>query len=65
MVARGNQWSPRTNSDAHFKVLRIITTYNGYTGQNVSITSNFPLSSTKSMVARGTNGHQGQTVMHI
>ena len=37
----------------------------GITGQKMPQTSNSPLSPTKLMVARATNGNQGQTMMHI
>ena len=37
----------------------------GITGQKMPQTSNSPLSPTKSMVARATNGNQAQTMMHI
>ena len=43
MVARGNQWKPRTNNDAHLKFLVYQTPIMGITGQNMPQTSKFPI----------------------
>ena len=43
MVARGNQWYPRTNIDAHFEVLRISTTNNGYKTSKYYSNFKFPI----------------------
>ena len=53
MVARGNQWKPRTNNDAHLKFWDYQTPLMGMTGQNMPQTSNSLLWPTKLMVARG------------
>ena len=52
MVAMDNQWYPRTNNNAHLNVWDYQTSIMGITDQNMPQTSNFLLSSTKSMVAR-------------
>ena len=53
MVARGNQWLPRTNNDIHLKFRDYQIPVIGITGQNMPQTSNSLLPPTKSMVARG------------
>ena len=55
MVAWGNQWEPRINSDGYFKILDYQPTIMGITAQNMPETSNSncPLLPTKSVVAMG------------
>ena len=53
MVTRGNQWQPRTHSDGSLKFLDYQLTIMGVTPENMPQTSNFLLSTTRSMVARG------------
>ena len=65
MVARDNQWSPRTNSDTLSKFQDYQPPTMAIKPENMTQTSNFLLSHTKSMVARGNNGNQGHTVLHI
>ena len=53
MVARGNQWYPRTNSDTPSMFLDYQPPIMAIRPQNMAQASNSLLSSTKSMVARG------------
>ena len=53
MVAKGNQWYPRTNSDGPLELVVYQPTIMGITAQNMTLTSNSLLSPTISMVARG------------
>ena len=43
MVARGNQWSPQTNSDDAFNVEDYQPTIMGITAQNMPINFKFPI----------------------
>ena len=66
MVARGNQWKPRTNNEAHLKFWENLTTYNGYNmskyASNFKIPHYHPLNQ---WLLWATNGNQGQIMMHI
>ena len=60
MVARGNQWYPRTNIDAR-KFLEYQPIIMGIRPQKIPLTSNSLLSPTQSRLLGATNGNQKQT----